>query len=169
MLETWFWCLSPGFEAWEIHWVHFQTPQIDLALIWKWPFVFWPVKMRKNGLNCNFGSEHARDLILVIELSPVWTHDKKSMQTKSVTLFWGPIPISISSILFWVDNMVYQESFTILCLHNMLTEIIIYIIISPRVLPGIFLYKDEYHSFCEYFQRETGKIFPPLYRRGKTF
>ena len=31
MLETWFWCLSPGFWAWEIHWDHFQTPQNDLS------------------------------------------------------------------------------------------------------------------------------------------
>ena len=31
MRETWFWCLSPGFWAWEIHWDHFQTPQIGLT------------------------------------------------------------------------------------------------------------------------------------------
>ena len=28
MLETCFWCLSPGFWVWEIHWDRFQTPQI---------------------------------------------------------------------------------------------------------------------------------------------
>ena len=31
MLETCFWCLSPGVWASEIHWDHFQTPQINLS------------------------------------------------------------------------------------------------------------------------------------------
>ena len=28
--RDWFWCLFPAFWAWEIHWAHFQVPQIDL-------------------------------------------------------------------------------------------------------------------------------------------
>ena len=56
------------------------------------------------------------------------------------------------SILILVDNMVRQGLFTILCLHNMWIEIFMYyIVFSPRVLRGTFLYKDEYHSFFEYF------------------
>ena len=30
MLETWFWCQTPGFWVWGIIWDHFQKPQIDL-------------------------------------------------------------------------------------------------------------------------------------------
>ena len=41
MLETCFWCLSPGFWVWEIHWDRFQTPQIDLS---GQNGHFWPIR-----------------------------------------------------------------------------------------------------------------------------
>ena len=50
VLETWFWCLSPGFGSWEIHWDHCQTPQNDLSgqngLFWS----FRTIKIRFRGL-----------------------------------------------------------------------------------------------------------------------
>ena len=47
MLQTWFWCLSPGFWAWEIDWDHFRTHQIDLSgqnghFGQFWPGLNWP-------------------------------------------------------------------------------------------------------------------------------
>ena len=64
----------------------------------------------------------------------------------------GSVRGCLVSILILVDNMVRQGLFTILCLHNMWIEIFMYyIVFSPRVLRGTFLYKDEYHSFFEYF------------------
>ena len=64
MLDTWVWCLTPGFWVWKIIWGHFQEPQMGLK-----------VKNRVEGLYeakdnfkewfCNFGSEHTRDLILM--------------------------------------------------------------------------------------------------------
>ena len=66
VLDTLFWCLSLGFGAWEIHWDHFQTPHIGLSGQngHLWPFWVSQNKL-ENGNIYNFGSEHARDLILV--------------------------------------------------------------------------------------------------------
>ena len=48
MLETWFWCLYPGFWAWEIHWDHFQTPQISLSGQIVIYGRFWPPKISSS-------------------------------------------------------------------------------------------------------------------------
>ena len=50
VLETWFWCLSPGFGTWEIHWDHCQTPQIDLSCQNRHLWSFWLIKIRYRGL-----------------------------------------------------------------------------------------------------------------------
>ena len=50
LLETWFWCLSPGFGTWEIHWYHCQTPQIDLSGQSRHLWSFWLIKIRYRGL-----------------------------------------------------------------------------------------------------------------------
>ena len=50
VLETWFWCLSPGFGTWEIHWDHCQTPQIDLSGQSRHLWSFWLIKIRYRGL-----------------------------------------------------------------------------------------------------------------------
>ena len=68
VLETWFWCLSPGFGTWEIHWDHCQTPQIDLSGQSRHLWSFWLIKIRYRGLKwqiCKFCLVSRRDLILV--------------------------------------------------------------------------------------------------------
>ena len=62
MLETWFWCLSPGFGVWEILCDHFQKPQNDLR---GQSGHLWPLKLPLHGQTCNFGFEHGRNEILV--------------------------------------------------------------------------------------------------------
>ena len=62
MLQIWFSCLSLGFWAWKIDWDHFQTPQINLSGQNGHFGNFGQVWI---GQNCNLGSEHATDLILV--------------------------------------------------------------------------------------------------------
>ena len=67
MLDTWFWCLTPGFWVWKILWDHFPEPQIDL-------------KVKNRVVGCKRprtttrgeiatlapnSTEHARNLILV--------------------------------------------------------------------------------------------------------
>ena len=64
-LENLFWCLSPGFWAWEIHWDHFQTPQIVLSGQIDIDGHLLPLQMRYDGQTSNFISEHARALILL--------------------------------------------------------------------------------------------------------
>ena len=68
MLETWFWCLALGFWAWEIHWDHFQTSQIDLR---GHNGHLWPLKIWWNGQICNLGSDHDRDL-MVLNMLETW-------------------------------------------------------------------------------------------------
>ena len=50
VLETWFWCLSPCFRPWEIHWDHCQTPQIDQSGQNGHFWSFWPIKISYMGL-----------------------------------------------------------------------------------------------------------------------
>ena len=55
MLETWFWCLSLGFGAWEIHWDYFQTPQMgpsgqNLKKMVKFSNTTWPPLSSHCGL-----------------------------------------------------------------------------------------------------------------------
>ena len=59
MLETSFWCQYPGFCAWEIHWDHFQTPQIYLNGQMAISGHFWPIGPVITQ------AEQAKDLILV--------------------------------------------------------------------------------------------------------
>ena len=64
MLQTWFWCLSPGFWTWAIIWNHFQTPQSDLSCL---NGHLWPKwgGGANHPLNRNFGTKSATDFILV--------------------------------------------------------------------------------------------------------
>ena len=52
MIETWFWCLSPDFGAWEIHWDHFQTPQNNPSGQngTFWPFMATQITIKKAKL-----------------------------------------------------------------------------------------------------------------------
>ena len=61
MLETWFGCLFPGFVAWEL--LHTHTSYSDWPTWPKWPFM--ATQMTIKWINYNFGSEHARNVILV--------------------------------------------------------------------------------------------------------
>ena len=84
MLGTWFWCLSPGFWAWEIDWDHFQTHQIDLSGQNGHFGNFGQVWI---GQNCNLGSEHTTDLIWC--LFPgfwTWEIDWDHFQTPQIDL-----------------------------------------------------------------------------------
>ena len=116
MPETCFWCLSPGFWEWKIHWYHFQTLEIDirLTLVAKWTFLAILASQNKvTWPNLNFGSEHFRHLFWC--LSPGFGHEK-FIETifRHLRLTWVVKPDKVD--IFWPFWQITQKCIYVYCL-----------------------------------------------------